>query len=103
IADAAPDRAWQVGAMSAIAAATLGVIAWALAPVLREPDDGLEIPASPPPPEPSPAPASAGDDTLTDLPPAADSPPPPEAAPAAQLTTRAHLVDLEEPEVDPPV
>ena len=52
LADIAPDRAWGVGAISLGFAVALGLIAWRLAPVLGEPDDGDDRPRGPTPTPP---------------------------------------------------
>lgn len=52
IVDIAPDRAWGVGAIAIGFAVALGLIAWWLAPVLGEPDDGDTRPPAPTPTPP---------------------------------------------------
>ena len=52
LVDIAPDRAWEVGMIALGFAVALGLIAWWLAPVLGEPDDGDDRPSDPAPTPP---------------------------------------------------
>jgi len=59
LSDIAPNRAAGIGGMALGFAVALGSVAWWLAPVLGEPDDGFE----PPPPGPAPAGGASGEGT----------------------------------------
>jgi hypothetical protein len=48
LVDIAPDSAAGVGGIALLFAVVLGVIAWRLAPILGEPDDGDDSPVLPP-------------------------------------------------------
>ena len=53
IVDIAPDSEWSIGGIALGFALVLGCIAWFLAPVLGEPDDGNDTPVPPPTPRPA--------------------------------------------------
>jgi hypothetical protein len=98
--DIAPDSAWSTGAIALGFAVVLGGIAWFLAPVLGEPNDGNDTQAPPPAPAPEATDASAtGNTTVVD---GGLAPTEPEPQPVTVgATTEAPDVDAPPPGTDP--
>jgi hypothetical protein len=112
LVDIAPDSGWSTGAIALGFALLLGCIAWFLAPVLGEPNDGNDVPVPPPAPAPTPTgdadTLAAGDTTpvagaLAATEPQPEPGPEPEPEPATVgATTEQRDVDGSTPVAEPP-